>query len=981
MSYRQNTGGGVIAVQAASTGQTLITSALVNGASFGGITLTTGDLVLLKDQTLATENGIYTVAASGAAARSAKMQTASDAYGAQVSVRAGQSATLTYTQTGNPAIVGTGGLVFAPLGLGVLPENGQMIYTGAAITPAAGNTGSSTATDFMTFTLPSAGVWDVRYVVRSQANSAGNSTSGIQAAVYTSANALVAGTEILCAFIDSNVASTMAVAGTGTGEAQITTTGAATYKVRIWNTNGSGLSAASSSGNGRSLVSWTKIGGQAPNSGQMVDTLYVSRSGSAQTQAANWTSKDIIFNTIGAGSTIPFNTVTGVATLTAGKTYNIRAGLAWAAGGSYIISWGLFDAVTNLQLSQAVEQIQVQRSTDYIGSSNLDYTYTPTTNQTVKIRTLPATNMLSGETLRADYNTFLAIMQVGSTAYSGVNILGTPTLGQVPTAQANGTSATWQTPGAVVNTSVDNFSGGIIAGTYSVGNPMSLALVGGNLPLTSNSVVLAAGRTYVLSAGVTRLNGSGGSSEFTYCWRDLTNGVYLGAEGSITQNLNLGAGGSATAQVTPIVPITVQLWCLKNINGSAIGTNNSGTGSGYAGYANIQQLGSSAYSGVAIAGTSTVGQPLLATAAGAAFGDFTGGVTSAAGVLTVVTNANTTGAVTSAGNVTSLTATSAVDATTTIRTVSNGTGSLTNSLNLTTVVGASYRHVVSLQTQARPALMTPQADANLSTLYAAVTAITAPALSTPAAIGTVTLAPGVYDFGTAAVTLTGTLTLTGTVTDVWVFRTSGTFTTTAGNSIITMGGAATSANVFWQIGNNAPSFGANTTFRGTLLNTAAIAVGANCLVDGHLFTTAGAVSVGVGAQLLVTTGTTTAAPMGVLSSFVAYTSTGASSTTSTAQSIGDVGSGSTTPTAWAIDGLSGNVYGPGDMAFRATFTLFNGTQVASSARTVEVFRSVSLPVSLEAMYVATNALAYVQAKVLVGSLLSTDKYASVIRLS
>lgn len=61
------------AARVASTANIAVASGLVNGAVVDGITLVTGDRVLLKDQTLPEENGIYIVAASGAASRSVDM--------------------------------------------------------------------------------------------------------------------------------------------------------------------------------------------------------------------------------------------------------------------------------------------------------------------------------------------------------------------------------------------------------------------------------------------------------------------------------------------------------------------------------------------------------------------------------------------------------------------------------------------------------------------------------------------------------------------------------------------------------------------------------------------------------------------------------------------------------------------------------------------------------------------------------------------
>jgi len=56
-------------VRAATTADIDLSSALVNGAVVDGVTLATGDRVLVKAQSTASQNGIYVVVASGAASR------------------------------------------------------------------------------------------------------------------------------------------------------------------------------------------------------------------------------------------------------------------------------------------------------------------------------------------------------------------------------------------------------------------------------------------------------------------------------------------------------------------------------------------------------------------------------------------------------------------------------------------------------------------------------------------------------------------------------------------------------------------------------------------------------------------------------------------------------------------------------------------------------------------------------------------------
>lgn len=102
-------------VRAASTANVTVASALTNGSSMDGVTLATGDRVLLKNQTTGAENGIYTVVASGAAPRAADADTSAE-------VNAGMTVTVEegtvngdkrfVLTTNNPITLGTTALVF-----------------------------------------------------------------------------------------------------------------------------------------------------------------------------------------------------------------------------------------------------------------------------------------------------------------------------------------------------------------------------------------------------------------------------------------------------------------------------------------------------------------------------------------------------------------------------------------------------------------------------------------------------------------------------------------------------------------------------------------------------------------------------------------------------------------------------------------------------------------------------------------------------
>ena len=65
-------------VRAATTAAVTLATGLENGDTLDGVTLATGDRVLVKNQTDATENGLYVVAASGAPARSSDADTAAE---------------------------------------------------------------------------------------------------------------------------------------------------------------------------------------------------------------------------------------------------------------------------------------------------------------------------------------------------------------------------------------------------------------------------------------------------------------------------------------------------------------------------------------------------------------------------------------------------------------------------------------------------------------------------------------------------------------------------------------------------------------------------------------------------------------------------------------------------------------------------------------------------------------------------------------
>lgn len=102
------------AVRAAIGSNVDLSSALVDGASLGGVTLATGDRVLPFAQTDASENGIYIVAASGAASRSTDADSSVEVTsGMHVEATEGTYQGVAFLlDTADPIVLGTTDLTF-----------------------------------------------------------------------------------------------------------------------------------------------------------------------------------------------------------------------------------------------------------------------------------------------------------------------------------------------------------------------------------------------------------------------------------------------------------------------------------------------------------------------------------------------------------------------------------------------------------------------------------------------------------------------------------------------------------------------------------------------------------------------------------------------------------------------------------------------------------------------------------------------------
>lgn len=121
------------AVRAATTSAGTLASSFENGDTIDGVTLATGDRILIKNQAAGAENGIYVVAASGAPTRATDADAGAELVNATVYVSEGTAnADTQWTCTTNATItVGSTSLAFA-----------QMSSGGGAVSSVFGRTGA-----------------------------------------------------------------------------------------------------------------------------------------------------------------------------------------------------------------------------------------------------------------------------------------------------------------------------------------------------------------------------------------------------------------------------------------------------------------------------------------------------------------------------------------------------------------------------------------------------------------------------------------------------------------------------------------------------------------------------------------------------------------------------------------------------------------------------------------------------------------------
>ena len=147
------------AVVAATTVNGTLATAYANGQTIDGVVLTTGDRILIKDQTSGVENGIYTVNASGAPTRATDMPVGDAASGDAIFVVQGTlcaGCAYVCTNASGSDVVNTDALVFSPFAAPLTYTGGDGIdITGTSIavdTTVVRTSGTQTVAGAKTFT-------------------------------------------------------------------------------------------------------------------------------------------------------------------------------------------------------------------------------------------------------------------------------------------------------------------------------------------------------------------------------------------------------------------------------------------------------------------------------------------------------------------------------------------------------------------------------------------------------------------------------------------------------------------------------------------------------------------------------------------------------------------------------------------------------------------------------------------------------------
>jgi hypothetical protein len=270
--------------------------------------------------------------------------------------------------------------------------------------------------------LPSAGTYRLKYNVSAAVTHSSDTVRILYGRLFDSTNSIEVPTSLstIGGFDNEQNGLTATNFFTSGFEATYTVGAATTINLQGYisaATTGTSEFRAATSTTGGTKLSFEKIAGQLSQTGSTVSTVSVNLTGSNFSIPA--VNTDVIFNTVAEGS-IPYSTTTGIFSLTAGTKYELVATLKSRATTAGYVQYEWVDGVTGLPIAGSTNGLDIHAPATLVeGSSGRAYLlYTPSTNQTVKVRVTG----ISGTVILLDANRCNAnIKQLGSTS----NTVGT----------------------------------------------------------------------------------------------------------------------------------------------------------------------------------------------------------------------------------------------------------------------------------------------------------------------------------------------------------------------------------------------------------------------------------------------------------------------------------------------------------------------------------------------------------------------------
>ena len=258
-------------------------------------------------------------------------------------------------------------------------------------------------------------------------------------------------------------------------------------------------------------TTWTRNTG---TSGYLVDYVQATLTTSVNNVTTN---TDLIFDTIRGSSGVSYNPGNGIFTLTANKTYELYAAPEFNSfsdtnSGYLVFEW--VDATYNTTLvnSGAIAGIAIPviRNTNETSTSVVKMMYTPTTNQTVKLRVTGATG---SATFRGGAGSYVRVLQIGGTALTGNITIGgnavstTTTNGAVIVNGGMGVSGNLNVGGSISANIVANI---LSATSFTTPNAnVTTALINNANITIANVTTLNSTTSTITTANITNLNGTG----------------------------------------------------------------------------------------------------------------------------------------------------------------------------------------------------------------------------------------------------------------------------------------------------------------------------------------------------------------------------------------------------------------------------------------------------------------------------------------